>query len=426
MTNPNKEIGNPWAERIVLQALMEDWNRKAEYDLTPFDFNDTIYNLIFRLLDKYNGNVELVNWEFIKSWDNPEHQTRDDLQNWFSTAITINFEECLLELKKISKQKKQGIIAKKLQSVIMNWWTEWEIMQVANELYETETIKRQDNESIKQEIINDAFHLQGSIKRYLTSYKEIDDITWGWYPWQLITIAARTWVWKTMIALNFIANQIQAWHKCMFFSLEMWAKEIYQRLYSRFWQISISKIKWYFELTEDETKRLGKAIDTMDEYESRLSIIDDKFSIWEIVAEIRKAYNKNAVDIVYIDYVWLIESKWESRNYQIANITRELKKLTQLLKIPIVILAQMNRQIENRFWWWDEPKLSDLRDSWAIEQDSNVVLMLEKVDDDCLKVHIRKNRNWPLGTTYQKLTGKYMTIWEFTDKERQFYLQQQD
>ena len=86
----------------------------------------------------------------------------------------------------------------------------------------------------------------------------------------------------------------------------------------------------------------------------------------------------------------------------------------------------MNRQIENRFWWWDEPKLSDLRDSWAIEQDSNVVLMLEKVDDDCLKVHVRKNRNWPLGTTYQKLTGKYMTIWEFTDDEKQFYMTQQD
>ena len=151
MTDTNKEIGNPWAEKIVLQALMDDWNRKAEYDITEFDFNDRTYNLIFRLLNKYNWNVNLVDWEFTKSWDNIEHATWDDLQSWFNTSITTNFDECIAEVKRISKQKKQWIIAKKLQTVIMWWWTENEIMAVANELYETETIKRQDNESIKQE-----------------------------------------------------------------------------------------------------------------------------------------------------------------------------------------------------------------------------------------------------------------------------------
>jgi replicative DNA helicase len=94
--------------------------------------------------------------------------------------------------------------------------------------------------------------------------------------------------------------------------------------------------------------------------------------------------------------------------------------LAMQLKIPIVILAQLSRAVEKRFWG-DEPILSDLRDSWSIEQDSDVVLMLHREDDKCLKVLIRKNRNWPLWPCYQKINSKYMQIWDMNEQEKSIY-----
>jgi replicative DNA helicase len=86
-------------------------------------------------------------------------------------------------------------------------------------------------------------------------------------------------------------------------------------------------------------------------------------------------------------------------------------------------MAQLSRAVEKRFGG-DEPILSDLRDSWSIEQDSDVVLMLHKEDDKCLKVLVRKNRNWPLGAAYQLMNARYMQIWDMTEEQKQFYINQ--
>lgn len=424
--NKVEEIVNPWAERIVLQALLDNWNRKAEYELTEFDFNDSHYNMIFKLLERYNWNVDLVDGEFRKLWDTAEHQTWEDIQAWFNSSITSNFEESIWLVKQASKRKKQNIIARKLQTMITWWATDSEIMNVANELYETESIKKQPIDEIKNEIVSDAFWLGGDIKRFLTNYDDIDDITWGFYPNQLVTIAARPWVWKTLISINFLANQLQVWHKVAFFSLEMSTKEVYQRLYARFWNIEVNKLKWAKPLEKWDWERLNKAMELIDSLEDKFTIYDDKQWLWEIVNQIRLLHNKWAVDIVYIDYVGLVEVKAENRNLEISKITRTLKMLAMKLKIPIVIMAQLNRSVEKRYWWWDEPVLSDLRDSWSIEQDSDVVLMLHKPEDWILKILVRKNRNWPLWPCYVSIQPKYMQIWELSEERKQALINQQE
>jgi replicative DNA helicase len=95
--------------------------------------------------------------------------------------------------------------------------------------------------------------------------------------------------------------------------------------------------------------------------------------------------------------------------------------LAMQLKIPIVILAQLSRAVEKRFWG-DEPILSDLRDSGSIEQDSDVVLMLHREDEKCLKVLVRKNRNWPLWPCYLYILPRYMQIWDMSDEDKKFYM----
>ena len=419
MNNCTKEVSNVWAEKIVLQALLDNWEVRTEYDIKAEDFTDDIYRTVFNLLCKYNWNENLVWGEIKKAWG-IVYEERITLLAYTKEYLTINFEECVNELKNLTKKREQIRIAETIQKAIENWENEDKVLQIANKLYETETIKQQSRDEIKQEIIDDVFGWDKAIKRYLVNYKDIDEMTWGFYPNQLITISARPWIGKTLIALNFIANQLQMGHKVAFFSLEMSAKELYQRLYARFGMLEVNKIKWAKELEPWDSGKLEKAIEKVNEFEKNLVLFDDKHGLWEIVNQIRLLHSKGMLDIVYIDYVGLIEVKAENRNLEISKITRTLKMLAMQLKIPIVILAQLSRAVEKRFWW-DEPILSDLRDSWSIEQDSDVVLMLHREDDKCLKVLVRKNRNWPLWPCYQKINSKYMQIWDMNEQEKSIY-----
>ena len=420
MNNTTEKIGNVWAEKIVLQWVMENWRRKLEYDIVEEDFTDDLYRNIFKLLVKNKWNVNIVDWEIKKAWWLVENE-RTELEAYVGSYIVKEFDTCLDEVKKWSKKRQQIKIASDIQKAIESWESEDKVLQIANKLYETETIKQQSREEIKQEIVNDALWESKEVRRFLTNYKDIDEITWGFYPNQLITVAARPWIWKTMIALNFIANQLQVWHKVAFFSLEMSTKEIYQRLYARFGELEVNKIKWSSKMYPWDDSKLNKAMEIVDEFENNLVIFDDKHWLWEIVNQIRLLHSKWMLDIVYIDYVGLIEVKAENRNLEISKITRVLKMLAMQLKIPIVILAQLSRAVEKRFWG-DEPILSDLRDSWSIEQDSDVVLMLHREDDKCLKVLVRKNRNWPLWPCYLLILPRYMQIWDMSDEDKKFYM----
>ena len=420
MNDNTEKIGNSWAEKNVIAWLLEDWSLKMEYDLELEDFTDDIYRTLFSLLSRYNWDKDLVEGEIKKAWGFIEEE-RNILQSILTQYLPQDISKYVEILKNYTKKRNQIKIASDIKKAIEVWESEDKVLQIANKLYETETIKQQSREEIKQEIVNDAFWGDKEVKRFLVNYKDIDNMTWGFYPNQLITIAARPWIWKTMIAINFIANQLQVWHKVAFFSLEMSTKEIYQRLYARFWQLEVNKIKWSYPMQVWDSEKLKKAIATVDKFEENLVLYDDKHWLWEIVNQIRLLHSKGMLDIVYIDYVWLIEVKAENRNLEISKITRTLKMLAMQLKIPIVILAQLSRAVEKRFWG-DEPILSDLRDSWSIEQDSDVVLMLHRMEDWNLKVLVRKNRNWPLWPCYQKILARYMQIWDMTEQEKQIYI----
>lgn len=420
MNDNTEKIGNSWAEKNVIAWLLEDWSLKMEYDLELEDFTDDIYRTLFSLLSRYNWDKDLVEGDIKKAWGFIEEE-RNILQSILTQYLPQDISKYVEILKNYTKKRNQIKIASDIKKAIEVWESEDKVLQIANKLYETETIKQQSREEIKQEIVNDAFWGDKEVKRFLVNYKDIDNMTWGFYPNQLITIAARPWIWKTMIAINFIANQLQVWHKVAFFSLEMSTKEIYQRLYARFWQLEVNKIKWSYPMQVWDSEKLKKAIATVDKFEENLVLYDDKHWLWEIVNQIRLLHSKGMLDIVYIDYVWLIEVKAENRNLEISKITRTLKMLAMQLKIPIVILAQLSRAVEKRFWG-DEPILSDLRDSWSIEQDSDVVLMLHRMEDWNLKVLVRKNRNWPLWPCYQKILARYMQIWDMTEQEKQVYI----
>lgn len=422
MNYSTQKIGNPNAERTIIWGLLDDWQRKYEWEITEDDFIDNDCLTIYKALEKNKWDVDLAEWELINLWGTA-------LDTWFSiramvgSYINTHIDSHLEVLKEHTKRRTQLLIADKIKAKIQEW-NDADMLEEANKLFQTEAVKVQSRDAIKQEIFDDMFWEWKDIKRFLTNYKDIDDITWWFYPWQLVTISARPGIWKTTLAINFIANQLQVWHKAVFFSLEMPAKEIYQRLYSRFWWLEVWKLKGARKIEAWDMEKYNKAMELVWEFEENLTLFDDKYKLSEIVNQIRLLHNKWICDIVYVDYVGLIEVKAENRNLEISKITRALKVLAIQLKIPIVIMAQLSRAVEKRFGWGDEPILSDLRDSWSIEQDSDVVMMLHKGENNCLKVLVRKNRNWPLGTAYQLMNARYMQIGDMTEEQKQFYMSQ--
>lgn len=254
------------------------------------------------------------------------------------------------------------------------------------------------------EISNDKTKLDKD--KVFSGFEWLDFYISGFNPWDLVILAARPSMWKTTFALN-IAEKIAISQKktVAIFSLEMGNEQIVDRILSSVSQIPYSKIhKWL--LDENDFANIWEAMEKISETNI---YIDDKW--WGTVPEIKSKLRRLMIerwhiDLVIIDYLQLMswsnfKSLW-NRVQEISEISRWLKELARELELPIMALSQLSRASEQRTD--KRPQLSDLRDSGAIEQDADSVLMLyredyyDKDDEEIrwkAEVLIRKNRNWP-------------------------------
>jgi len=258
-----------------------------------------------------------------------------------------------------------------------------------------------------------------------TDFYELDDMTSGFQPGDLVVIAARPSMGKTALALNIAANMaIKSKKSVAFFSIEMSRTQIMMRLLSVLSQVSMSAIrtgKPHLSQKEWHEIQLQAA-----ELENAKLYIDDSpsLSIIEMKSRSRRLMMERKLDIVFVDYLQLIKTTGEqlrrndSRAQEIAIISASLKELAKELHIPVVALAQLNRSPETRGTRKDKgPKylLSDLKESGAIEQDADVVIFLhreDQVDKDTDKkgiadVIIAKQRNGPTGIISLAFADKY-------------------
>lgn len=385
------EKRNVQCEKVILGCFRLDWDLYLNSNLKPEDFSDPIYQQLFQMLIDAKGNEHVVMWRVMDlTQDYIDAFADTTFINWLINQQT--YKEALEEVKATSKVRKQKTIAKQILNGL-DWWRDNNfVMDQVNQFFELEDVKEEKEEDIVQQIVNEALHLT-EIKRFLTWYKHLDSILWWFVPNQLITVGARPWRGKSMFAISTIANQLQKWFRIALFSLEMSEKEIIQRMYANLWDLGLWFIKWIYEweLEEEVTNRLNKAMEAYGKLSENFFIYDDLYSLPLIANKIRLLGMRKTVDIIYIDYLGLIESKAENRNLEISRITRTLKILAMQYWIPIVILAQLNRWVDEE----DVPQLANLRDSWSIEQDSDVVLMLQRPNNENMKIYVRKNRNWP-------------------------------
>lgn len=255
-------------------------------------------------------------------------------------------------------------------------------------------------------------------------FKHLDEKMNGFKPSDLIILAARPSMWKTALALNIAQNAAMIyWKSVWIFSLEMSKEQLVDRLFcSTIWVDSWKLHKW---LLSDED--FAKLWTWMDKLGSANIFIDDNVwaSIAEVKAKARRLKMEHWLDMIMIDYLQLMTS-WNpalaaNRVQEISEISRSLKELARDLSIPIIALSQLSRAVEQRPW--KIPALSDLRDSWSIEQDADAVFMLFREDyyepDTDRKwfadLFIRKNRNWPVWRIELQFKKEQM---KFVDVER--------
>jgi replicative DNA helicase len=250
---------------------------------------------------------------------------------------------------------------------------------------------------------------RGEISGVRTGFADLDQLTTGLQRSDLVILAARPSVGKTSLALNIAEHAAVREKKNVgVFSLEMSKEQLVLRLLSSVSNIDSQRLRTGF-LEELDFARIAPAMNALSEAPL---YIDDTPSIstMELRTKARRLQAEAGLDLVIVDYLQLMQAATTSRDanrvQEVSEISRGLKALARELNVPVVALSQLSRQPEMRNE--NEPRLSDLRESGAIEQDADLVMFLyrekEKPPDDAVSdgevIHLKlaKHRNGPTGS----------------------------
>ena len=266
-----------------------------------------------------------------------------------------------------------------------------------------------------------------------SGYYGLDRMTAGWQPSDLIIVAGRPAMGKTSFALSMALNIATIRKEPIgFFSLEMSNEQLMSRLISNVCEIEGSKIL-SGQLLLDEWDRLDKRVNIILDTPFYL---DDTpgLSIFDLQSKARRMVRENGVKIIMVDYLQLLNAngmRFANRQEEVAKITEYLKNLAKELNIPIIVLCQLNRGVENREGLEGKrPRLSDLRESGAIEQHADVVIFVHRpeyyhiyTDDNGRDLHgmaqiiIAKHRKGATGDVLLTFRGEFTRFENPEDKQ---------
>ena len=230
-----------------------------------------------------------------------------------------------------------------------------------------------------------------------SGFLDLDEKTGGFHDAELTVIGARPSVGKTALGVAIMQNvAVEDRYFVFFASLEQRRTELAERLLCSLSGVDSHKVR-LGRMNMDEVRRWSDAEDLVAESPF---FIDDTYcqTMLRIAGTARRLKAKNGLRLAIVDYLQLVEpeSRKEPWHEQVAGTSRRLKQLARELNIPVIALAQLNRGAEEH----EEPRLSDLRESGAIEQDADTVLLLNKPKDVCeaIDIVIAKQRNGPVGS----------------------------
>lgn len=240
-----------------------------------------------------------------------------------------------------------------------------------------------------------------------TGFVSLDYILCGWNPGDLIVLAGRPGMGKTAFALASALRGAQAGHPVLIFSLEMTTQQLVGRMVCSLASVNTHRLRSHSALSAEEMTRLYAAAKRV---ESIPIYFDDAPAprLIELQAKARRYVREKGVQVIYVDYLSLVRpnsTSDRSREQDVSAISAGLKGLAKELNVPVIVLAQLNREVEKRKS--GEPVLSDLRESGAIEQDADVVGFIhspsyassgQHMEIAPVKILVKKHRHGPCGS----------------------------
>ncbi|WP_068829102.1 replicative DNA helicase [Pseudomonas sp. BMS12] len=264
--------------------------------------------------------------------------------------------------------------------------------------------------------IDELFNTNAGLTGLSTGFTDLDGMTSGLQPADLVIVAGRPSMGKTTFAMNLVENAVLRTEKIVLvFSLEMPSDSIVMRMLSSLGRIDQTKVR-SGKLEDDDWPRLTSAVNLLNE---RKLFIDDTAGIspTEMRARARRlAREHGEIAMIMVDYLQLMRipgSSGDNRTNEISEISRSLKALAKEFNCPVIALSQLNRSLEQRPN--KRPVNSDLRESGAIEQDADIIMFVYRDEvyhpeteyKGVAEIIIGKQRNGPIGTCRLAFIGKY-------------------
>ena len=386
------------AHGSIFRVLVEMWSANTQIDVI------TLTNRLrdLNLLDAVGGPGAVTElFGYVPTAANAPHYLdivlEKSLLRRMITACTASAARCYEE---------QGDVPVLLDDV------EREIFTIGETRFRKSAPDMRDEVFTALENIEKMYQQRGRISGLATGFSVFDQMTDGLHPGEMIIVAARPSMGKTALAMNVVehvALNLEEPKAVGVFSLEMSTQQLVQRMLCSRARVNMKKIRSGM-LARAEHGKLNDAAAALSE--SRIFIDDTPgLTILELRAKGRRLRDRHRVELIAIDYLQLCRSTsrrgQDNRQIEISEISAGIKALAKELEIPIIVLAQLNRQPEQR--GGGKPRMSDLRESGSLEQDADVVALLVRPevyeDDEDTKsdlagkaeLIIAKQRNGPIG-----------------------------
>lgn len=264
--------------------------------------------------------------------------------------------------------------------------------------------------------------LKGKLTGIPTPFTDLNKLTSGLQPSDLIIVAARPSMGKTAFALNLAQHAaVKAGKTVVIFSLEMSREQLAMRMLSSEANLDMQKVK----TGQTDDADIIRASEALDPLTHANIYIDDTagVSVPEVRSKCRRLKSRVGLDLIVIDYLQLMQTSGKSDNrvQEISEMTRALKIMARELNVPIILLSQLSRASEKRES--KRPVMSDLRESGAIEQDADIIILLHRpavFDDTCdntAEIIVAKHRNGPVDTVELMWVPQYAKFTDKSDRE---------
>jgi replicative DNA helicase len=418
------------AEQSVLGAILIDNEAlyKALELLRPEDFYHPPHSKIFESMITLSEREEVIDFLTLKN----ELERRGQLEevggppyiaalvDVVPTAANVEFHARIVHEKSVARRLLQAAI----QIATRCYDDSEEVDQLVEDaerlIFEISETRVREGFSPLKEVIKESFKTieslydkKGFITGIPTGFIELDRLTSGLQPSDLIIVAARPAMGKSSFCLN-VAQHVGVRERIptAIFSLEMSKEQLGIRLLCGEARIDSHRVRTGYVARED-WPRLSAAAETLS---AAPIYIDDTpaISVLEMRAKARRLKAEHGLGLIIVDYLQLVRStkRHENRQQEVTEISRSLKALAKELNVPVIALSQLSRAVETRSD--RRPQLSDLRESGSLEQDSDVVLFIYRPDaydpeeqEGIAEIIIGKQRNGPVGTVQLAFIKEY-------------------